>query len=284
MRRHRLVVGGVVLAMAIGSCLSFGDLTGNSGTDASTTDANFTDAGSSDAESASDNFVIDSSPSGFCASARDAAFCEDFDESNDPFSFPAWDTVDIGDGGILMRASSDASAPNALLTGATAFDGSADIAANINKGLGSVGHANFSYDFILDQIDDTGGAELNFGQIVERANGAVVSLKITYLPASGALVLASVTTADASTSSVTLSPSFPISGSTWHHVSFDVNFTTVPATAKMLVDGTQVTNDAGITGAIYGAGLLTIQGGMYYTRAPTPGWQFRMDNVVLYLE
>jgi len=264
----------VVLAVGLAGCLfpSLSDLSSDGGVDASdASDVVTTDVATSDAVAD----VVDGALLAFCASQADAAFCDDFDDTSQPF-FAKWSTS-IDDGGKLERLDAGLSLPSALGVTIAAADGGQP-GAYLWKNFTGVSRFTLLFDCIIDTYD-TGGSTLILNQV--ETNGYAFSVRMP-INATGARVSAAIYPPDASASFVDLAGPFVFDPNVWHNVRMDVDLAAVPANATVVIDGTTRVADAGVPGATFGPGAVQLTAGAFYANAPTSGWRFRVDNVAFF--
>lgn len=287
MRTFR-VATGLAFAAAAGACLfpSFDELGGAASFDAGEIgDATRSDgAGPSDAApDVTDGSVSDGS--GYVQPCDAGAFCDNFD---DPKSTTVgnWTMVSACAGCSVTRAPPGLSAPNALvgiINGSDAAGVTLDVEL-IKSFMVTANGVHVSYDFAVDQFDDN-PANVVLGQVVVRSGSAQVNVRLR-IETGPIFRFESSYRVDGGMPTPqnfgSVSVSSTADASAWHHVELDLDVSTMPATASFTIDSTSL-SDGGyvsIAGATYGPGSLQfIAPG--YANAPTTGWRFRFDNVVV---
>ena len=285
--RHRIVVAiawaVIATAASFEGCFlgSFSDLQGGQVADASPNSLTTDVSSTVDATT-----TVDSGSGGsFCASQLDATFCDDFDNEPDAMPLSKWQPRNVTTGASLAIQPSGLSQPNSLVAAVNQDDsGPGSPAASVAYIVpGTVHFVRFQYDLFVAKYDRTAGSSAFLNPSDMRAGLTDVELRL-YLDSDGFGLGAAVTASDGGSTYPEVGPKMTLTSGAWHHVEIDTDYSQTPAAVTFSFDYTVVVSDAGIPGATFGPGAITIEAPIEYARTPTSGWNIRVDNVAVFAQ
>lgn len=270
------------MGIAVGSGCLFPALDGLSGNDAAVdapfdaTQADTSTDGTVDAGDA----AADVSPQRFCATLDGATFCDDFDDL-DAAAFSKWAFVESSEGGTLGLVDAALSPPYALGITLDPSTGTGQPVENLQANFATLGHAHMVYDIAFDVLDTTTSSRLELCMFSVSVGSSILNVRLV-ASSGGLTTTAAVYAPDGAVSYPSLGNTATPSTGVWHHVDMSLDLTQTPATVSASIDGLPYAGDAGIPGATFGPGPLSLVAGVYYGTQPTTGWKLRIDNVAMW--
>jgi len=279
------VLGGVIVGTAsVAACALFpsldglsgdGGTSGDAGIDVTTNDA-MADAPADSMFDAAETTTTDAGASFSCANS-DAAFCDDFDDS-DASTFAKWPKTITFGGGTVTRIASDASSPFAVEFNVPGSDGGV-VQANLQHAFisGPTTFARYAFDLRVVKYPTVGS--FNIAPVALTGSTTTGAVDAIALKATTAPNFVEQIETDAGSSTVPHALSLkPVQGA-WTHVRIEWTIAGSTITAHVYFGTTDVSGAVVLDPSSAFTSTPEITAGVSFEAASTNGAVIDVDNV-----